>query len=787
MRLDLLHLLRSIRRSPASAAAAVLTLALTIGATASIFAVVDAVLLTPPPFADADTLVIAGETPVDEPSAAPRAVRYATFEAWRDRAGPMAALEAFDGTNLTLTELGAAERVSATDVTPGLLTLLGVTPVRGRLFESDEVGRQIAVVSYAFWRGRLAGDPAVAGRQIVLGSRRHTIVGVLPERFSFAFNPCDIWRPLPIAPAQAARTGYRVRAIARLGRGTSPASLAAALDGVSRTSSPPARASATAVSAAIAGEATRTIGLLAGAAALAMVIAFVNLAGLLIVRAIDRRREIAVRSALGARRAGIARQLLLESVALVAMGTAAGVTLALWMTPAVGRLVLGPFGSLATRELAVSWSVISVVVLVAGACACVCGSLPALATTRWSVADVLRRGATSSPRELRLRRMFVTGEVALAFVLLVSMALLGRTLFGVLGVNPGFNAPGVLTMQVSLPTASYNSGERITAFYSALQHALEERLGPRAVSIIDEAPLTGDRGRSVVSVQPTDVGREAVVRTASPGYFDVMRIPVVAGRSFEAGDNAGAPPRVVVSESLAGRLFAAGSPIGGRIWLAAEARTFEVVGVAGDVKHRALDEVPVPTVYLSAWQSSSPSSVLVVRSPRPDADVVAAAREEVARLDGSLPVYGVRPLRELVAASPGVPARRLLTAAFTGFALLAVVLSAIGLFGVTAHDVACRRTELALRMALGADPIGILWSTLRQGALMVGTGVAAGSLLSIWAARGLRGVVLATETTDVLSLAAAAAVLVATGAAAVLPAALRAARTDPVKWLMADG
>src|SRR5205809_3477678 len=298
MRLDLLHLARSIRRSPASAAAAALTLALTLAAGASIFAVVDAVLLTPPPFANPEALLVVGETPIDQDAAAPRAVGYAIFEAWRARAGSLAAMEAFDGTNLTITELGAAERVSANDVTPGFLPLLGVTPIRGRTFEPDAVGRPVAIVTSAFWRGKLAGDPNVIGRRIVLGARTHTIVGVLPDSFTFAINACDIWRPSPLAPARAARTGYRVIAVARLAGGSTPLQLTAALDEVSRRSSPPSRTVATRIATAIAGDSTKTLGLLAAAAALALLIAITNLAGLLIVRSIDRRRELAVRSAL---------------------------------------------------------------------------------------------------------------------------------------------------------------------------------------------------------------------------------------------------------------------------------------------------------------------------------------------------------------------------------------------------------------------------------------------------------------------------------------------------------
>jgi putative ABC transport system permease protein len=786
VRSDLRRLSRSIRRAPATALAAVLTLALTIGAGASIFAVVDAVLLTPPPFAEPAALAVVGETPLDDSAAAARAVRYATFEAWRERAGPLAALEAFDGTNLTLTGAGVAERVSATDVTPGFLSLLGVVPARGRSFRADDAAVRVAIVSAAFWHGKLASDPAVVGRQLVLNGRAHTIVGVLPERFVFALNPCDIWRPIPMTPAEAARTGYRVAALARLAPGVSTAHVASALDDVSRRSTPPARTSVAPVATVIAGDSTRTLTLLAAAGAVAVTLAFVNLAGLLVVRSIDRRRELAVRTALGAGRFDIVRQVLVEAVVLVAAGSVAGVLLASWTTPTVGRLALQQASGLANRDIAVSWRVIGPVASVAFAFACACAVVPALAALRSQANDVLRRGATPAGRELLLRRVFVAGEVALAFVLLISMALVGRTMIRVLQVSPGFDPRGVLTLQVSLPAAGYPNPARVAAFYSTLQGALQQRLGADAVSIVDELPLTGDRGRAIVAVGPGDPPREAVVRAASPGYFEVMHIPIAAGRSFTRLDDAGAPTRIVISQSLAQRLFGADSAVGRRVRFGINAQPVEIVGVSGDVKHRALDEPLLPTVYVSALQSPSPSSIVVVRSTRPDADVTAVVREEAARLDANLPIYGVRRLEEFVGASPGIPARRLLAAAFTGFALLAVVLSAIGLFGVAAHDVASRRTELALRMALGADPFRIVIATLRQGAVMVGAGLAAGAFLSLWTTRGLGALVISSTTADLVSAAAAAAVLVAASAAAVFPAALRAARTDPMLTLRGE-
>jgi predicted permease len=780
MQVDLRHLSRYMWRSPMSALAAIVTLSLTLGAAASIFAVVDVVLLTPPPFAMPGQLFTVGEVPIDDRAVtAPRSVAYATFEAWRDRARSLASFEAFDGTNLTLTGVGVAERIQATDVTPGFLTLLGVSPALGRTFADDDVGRSVAIVSHAFWRGKLAADPDVIGREVSLGGRPHTVIGVLPEGFVFALGVADVWRPLPVPAGEGAGDGARVLVMARLDRASTSAQLAAALDDVSRASVPPARVLVTNVVTAIAGNRTATLALLAGAVVIAMFIAFANLAGLLIVRSIDRRRELAVRTALGARRSEIARQLLLESGAIVALGTIGGVLLGWWMTPVVADLTLERVGEFATRDVSLSWRVIAGLALLACGCACLCGWLPAVAASRWNVVDVLRRGVTPTARELRARRAFVTGEVALAFVLLVSMSLLGRSLFSLLEMDPGFDPRDVTAAQVSLPSAAYPTDAQVAAFYSTLQAALTERFGSGAAATVDELPLTGSGGRRLVAARPDEAGREAIARTVSASYFDVMRIPVLAGRPFDQRDGAPSPPQVVISRSLADRLFASEVPVGRRIWFGRPAQAAEVIGVVGDVKHRTLEETALPTVYLSSTRAPSNSSVVVVRSGRPASEAIAIVRDEVARLDANLPVYRIRPMTQVVDASPGLPARRLLTSTFTGLALLAVVLSAIGLFGVAAHDVACRRTELTLRAALGANPRRILTATMGRGIAMVATGLAVGSVLSMWAVKALGGVAFMDGQADAASVGVAATVLLATGVAAVLPSALRASRTDP--------
>lgn len=786
MRLDLLHTVRSLRRSPTSAAAAVLILALTVGAGASIFAVVDAVLLTPPPFTDPDAIVMLGETLIDEPVAVPRPVLMATFDAWRERAASLATIEAIDGTNLTLTGLGPAERVSVGDVTPGFLGLLGAAPAFGRAFRADDAGQPVVIVNDAFWRRRLMADPNVIGQSIVLGGRSYTIVGVMPERFFFAPNPNDMWRPIQRTSLQPLSKNYRVGAVARLAPTASALQLALALDDVSSRSIPAVHATATPITTTINGRSRRTLGLLGAAAVLALMIAVANLTGLLMVRAIDRRRELAVRDALGARGSEAAKQLILEASVLVAVGTIAGILLAVWMTPLVSRLAIDQFGAIANRDIAVSWHVIALVTTVAVVCAGLCGTLPTLGAARWSMGDLLHRRSSASRRERMLRRAFVVGEIALAFVLLVSTAMVGRALLAVLDMKPGFDSRGVLTLQVSLPRASYPTAQRVASFYTSLQQALQERLGANAIAVVDELPLTGDRGRALVTGRPNSVPTEAVVRTASPGYVELMGIHLADGRSFDFQDNADAPLRVMVSESLANHLFGSERAIGRQLQLAGQSQPAGIVGIVGDVKHRALDERTLPTIYLSGLQAPSPSSIVIVRSPRSAADVIATVREEVARVDGDLPVYRVRPMEEVLAVSPGVPTRRVLTAAFMGFALLALVLSAIGLFGVAAHDVASRRSELAVRLALGADGRRLMQTTIGQGAVVVGAGLVLGGLLSMWATRALSGVIVSTHSTDVISVGTAAAVLAATGICAVLPAALRASRTDPLLALRGE-
>ncbi len=763
-------------QSRATAIAAVVTLSLTLGVGAAILALVDAVLLTPPPFADPGSLVVLSESPSGEASASTRRATYGTFEEWREAAGSMARLEAIDGANLTLTGLGDAERVNANDVTPGVLRLLGVTPSLGRTFEAGDAGQPVVIVSDRIWREKLGADPNAIGRAISLGGVNHAVIGVLPRPTQFDPTAADFWRPIAYAITPAFRSSYRVSVYARLAHGTSTASLSGALEHVSRRSSPPSRVVVSSMSEQMAGDSRKTLAVLGAAAALAVLLAFVNIGGLIVVRSIDRQRELAIRSALGASPADIVKKMLLETQLLVAIGIAGGVLIAVWITPPFARLALQQFAGSGVAP-PVDWRAIAIIAVGASIAGALCTLPPALASSRRDVIDTLRRGATAPPREVNLRRMFVIVQVALAFVMLASVTLLGAAFVRVLNIAPGFDAGGVLALKLSLPAAAYPD-DKVVPFYAALQDAVKARLGGDLVSLINEVPLDGSVSRRVLRVrQLDDAGPEAVVREAAPDYFQVMHIRLIAGRSFDARDGASARRRIVISESLA-RALRMENPIGQQIWYSTT-QPAEVVGIVADVKHQRLDETVEPTAYVPAAQSPSRGMVLVARSMRPDAYVVAAVREEVARLDPAIPVYGVAGLTDIVSRSRGMRERRVITATFAGFGVLAIVLAAVGLFAVTAHDVLSRQKEFALRIAIGARPARVTSHIIRQAGVMVVAGSIAGAVVSVLVNSGLVSAGFATARVSALALGLPTAVVVIGAVLALLPAMRAAMCADP--------
>jgi putative ABC transport system permease protein len=774
--------LRSLRRSPASAIAAVVTLALTLASATAIFAVVDATLLTPPPFVDPDALAVIGEVPANAPASAPRAVPARILQEWRTYAGAAIQMEAYDPGNVTLTGGPYPERVSATLAAPGLFALLGVTPRIGRSFsERDAADGAAVIVSDEFWRTKLLADPNPLGKTLIIGGQVRAIVGVLPPAFMFGLNPSSLWLPLNVA---ADNDGPRVYVVGRLSSGVTPATASALLGAVPADSARGVQPAVLSLNAFLRGRASELMPLLIFAAALGVGLATINLAGLLMLRAMDRARELAVRAALGARRAELIQPLLIEAHLLVLAGACSGVLLALWITPAAAQLAMAQLGT-AAGDVAIGWRAAMVLIAVALTCAWLSALGPALAASkRFDLRQISRDEVSASPAPLTVRRLFVASEIAVAFVLLAAVLLVGRSLQRVIAIAPGVAPDGVLTAQISLPRARYRDARAIVSFYEQLEEGLRAHVGPGRVAIVDELPLTGSTaGRIRVAASRTAASNDAVARVAGRGYFELLQIPVIEGRTFDARDSLNGPPGAVISRSLADLVFPNTSSVGHELWLPAASRSVEILGVVGDVKHRSLEEETMPTLYLSAAQQPSGGNYLVLKTGRPDADILDIVRAEVARLDPELPIYAPRTLDAVIAASAGVPVRRVVSTTFAAFALLALVIAAVGVFGVVAHDVSARRLEMALRLALGAHPRRLQSAVLRQASVILLAGLSAGLMSSLLLSRVLDALLYGVTATDTVTIAAVSVLLSATMLVAAILPARRAARTNPVDVL----
>jgi len=771
---------RVVRVGPAGSAAAILTIGLTIGVGTAIFAVVDRILLTPPPYRDPDALVTIGEVTRDAPTTAPRPVTAGTFAEWRRSHGSLfAALEAFDPTNLTLSGLGLPERISATIATPDFFAMLGVTPIEGRTFTERDRGVPVVIIAESFQRSHFSAADAL-GRSIVLNGQPHEIIGILPPAFTFGLDRSEVWLPMP-----AVADTDRLRVVGRLAASSTPASTAVALNSASANTPATMRFVVTSLRSALTGSAAVALPAVLAAACLAVVLAMLNLAGLLLARLLDRQREFAVRAALGARKRDLLGEVLAEAHVLVTSGAALGILLASTLTPIAGRLVTEQLGRTEGAELAISWRAIVALVVSSLVCAWGAGAIPGVRATRQRIGS-LGRAIGDRHRDGYGRRLLVAGELALACVLVASLLAVGQSLRRLSGIDPGFVATGIVAMGVSPSAVDYPDTSSLRRFYQQLDEALRLRLGPGTTAFIDELPLTHDRGRATVRPEGLDRPEEAVIRAASAGYFALLGIPVVAGREFDHADTVTAPPRAIVSKSLVARLFPDSDAVGRTIQVDGRSTPFEIVGVASDVKLRSLDDPDVPTIYFSLSQMPSRSTAIVLRTDRGTAEAVATVRETAAGLDPLLPIARGSLLSEAVARSPGVPVRRLLQISFAAFAALALVVAGLGVFGSMSYDVTRRRHELALRLAVGASPIALLRRVLASALALAALGLGIGGVLLVPAMHALRSALVDVEPGQPAILAAVAAIMVILSTAAALPPARRAARTDPMAVLRGE-
>ena len=786
--------LRALTRRPAFATAAVLTLGVGIGANTAIFSVAYGILLRPLPYHEPDRLVVAWET--NERAGLPRmSVAPANLIDWR-ASGAAADIAGFTSAGATLATDEGSEHVRLARVTPNLFTLLGVRASIGRALEDrDGADGAPAVVALGdrYWRARFGADPAIVGRALVINGTPVEVAGVMPAGFHFpppvSFEPqkrpdeADIfipyrWNEMP------GRSSRFLTAIARLPDGVSREQAEAALRGVAASLESTYPESNGGWSLALSPLADEIVGnvrpavlVLVAAVGLLLLLACVNVAHLLLARAIDRQREMAVRAALGAGRLRLARQLAVEGAVLAVVGGAAGLIIAAW---AVGVLVsLAPASVPRLDAVRLdAWTLVGAgcSVLVAA----VAASLAPMAQLRHTAA-LRDRSGVAGPRAGAAARLFLGGEVAMAVVLVVLAVLLGQSFAAMRGIGPGFSADNVLMFRVRLAGPAYGDPARRAVFVENLRNRLLALPGVLDAGTTDAAPLDDDRQGTDLFVDGAAPLREPTVNVsmASAGYFEALRIRVTAGRSFTAADRADAEPVAIVNASLARRFFPDGNAVGATIRTGFQTQLpRRIVGVVEDERHATLTADVLPAVYVPVAQLTPYSHAVFLRAASDPGGLAGPARRVVRELDESLAVYDIKPMTTVIEASLAMS--RFVTVLIAALALTALVLAGVGVYGVASHGVARRTPEIGVRMALGASRRAVLRAVLVPSLAAAGTGMLAGTIAAGLAAALLSSFFFGVSALDPSLYGMALGVVGSAVLAACWIPAVRASRVDPI-------
>ena len=794
---DLLYALRTLGRSPGFTAAAVATLALGIGFNTAVFSVVDAAVLRPLAYVRPEELVrIWDSNPsrgFDRFSASPP-----NFVDWRAQNRTLSGMAAFTSDEATLTEGGEPQRLRVYAVSPALFPLLGASPALGRAFDADDEkpGREETVVlSWEFWQRRFGGDRGILGRRLSFDGESRAVVGVMPRGFRYPQRGADLWMPLVLdAKTLENRGAHWLGVVARRKPGVSLAAAQADLSAIAArlASAYPEKNAGWGIvleplQQAIAGSARKPLLLLLGAVTFVLLIACVNVANLLLARGTGRRREIAIRAALGAGRGRLIRQMLTETLTLALAGGMAGVLLSIWGAEALVALA----GNTLPRsaEVAIGGRVLLYTLAVSIAAALVSGLWPALRAASPAARDALRASpgsAGEAGRAGRARQAMLVAEIALTLVLLVGAALLLRSMAAVLRVQPGIRPQGVLTAQLSLPRSRYPERAQIAAFYRDLTASLESLPGVTTVGTSNFLPVTGRQYTLSVKFldHPVPAGDEASIayRVVGGGFFPAAGIPLKRGRLFAPEDRPGAPLVMLVNEALARRYFPGEDPVGREIVIGDRVKQpRRVVGVVGDVLEEGLADPPLAELYVPAEQVPWGEMAVLIRTGGDPLALAPAVRAKIRALDANLPIEEVQPLSEVVARSLGQ--RRFAMLLLGAFAGLALLLAAVGIYGVVAFLAGQRVREVGIRIALGAQRADVLALFLGESARFAGAGLAAGILLAVAATRLMKTMLFGVAPTDPLSFAAVGVVLTAVALAASLFPARRAARVSPMEAL----
>jgi putative ABC transport system permease protein len=792
---DLRYGLRGLRRSPGFSLVVALTLALGIGANTAIFSVVNAVLLRPLPYPAAERLVELGES---DPKAEGISVTWVNYQHWRNENHSFEDMAGFHTAHLTLTGRGEPLLGRAATVTSGFFGLTGAQPLLGRVFgdADDRPGAPLtAVLGYRFWIDKLGADPHILGASLTLNGQPYGVLGVLPQHFGFFPQPIDFYLPLHRMQGDIADRSQHgsMRLLARLKPGVTLASATADLDLIMQrlAQSDPGpesrhRAHGILVTEYTTGDIRPTLLILLAAVGLVLIIACANVASLVLARSTTRAREIAIRAAIGAGRARLFRQLLTENLLLASLGGLAGGVLAQWGSHAL--IAAGPRDIPRLAETTFDWRVLLFAATITIPTGLFTGIAPVFTAGRPDLVSALKdssRSATGRGGQ-RSRSALVVAEIALTLVLAFAAGLLVRNLIAAQAGNPGYDPEHVLALELVLPSSSYRSVEACQDFYRQLQADLRALPAVTDVGAVNCPPSAGDCGDYFYSVldraapPPAEVPI-ALFNAADPAYFRAIRIPLRQGRVFTEDD----PPRVaIVNETFARKWWPNGSALGGRVKFGGPYRdgaVYEIVGVVGDVGQMGLGTEPYPEVYLPLSRWSSEAVVVMVRTSGDPQLLASAVRRRVAAIDPNLPIQSLRPFAQTVAAS--LAERRFSTLLLALFAALAMILAAVGTYGLLNYWVRVREDEIAIRMALGAPrPVILRWAGWQ--ALRLSLGGAAIGMLGSWAAsRFLGSLVLGAPAQNFTTLAAAALAVIAVAMIAAAIPIWRATRVDVINKL----
>jgi putative ABC transport system permease protein len=811
---DLRFAFRQLLKNPGFTAVAVLTLALGIGANTAIFSLINAALLREVPFPDSERLaVIWADNPTGKWGVSVLPPANADVAEWRERNESFANIAAFNPHTADLADGGDPERVGAARVTAGFFETLGVTPWLGRTLARAEEAHgapPVALISHGLWQRRFGGDPALLGQGISINGGKCTVIGILPPDFDFprgaewpAFFPfagrAEVWLPLGFRAADdgTGSSNWRSRnerglaVIGRLKPGTRLRQAQAEMDAFAAREAkdyPEERQGwvlkLLPLREQMAGHSSQALLILFAAVGLLLLIACVNVANLLLARGVARQQEMAVRAALGAPRGRLIRQLLTEGLVLAALGGGFGLLVAQGCLKTF--LVLNPVTHSRLDEASLDLTALAFAALIALVTSVVFGVVPALQASRFDLRQSLQecgRGGGGVIRE-RVRGGLVTAEVALALVLLTMAGLMVRSFLRVQSVQPGFRSDSVLAFDVPTPKTRATGEVSAASFFQQLTARLETLPGVRAAGAISYLPLDGGQNMGSFVVEggpPITHGNEprAERRWVTPGYFGTMAIPIRQGRVFTSTDSAGRPPVVVINETMAKQFFASRDPLEQRLKVSGTWRT--VVGVVTDVKSSSLESAVRPQVYLPHAQDPWAPMTVVMQTDGNPLALASAVRGELKALDASLPVAKMRTMAQVMSNATG--ARRFHMALLAFFAVAALLLTMMGIYGVVAFLVGRRRREIGLRMALGAQRRDVLRLVLQQGMKPVVFGGIAGLAGSLAASRLIANQLYGISSTDPLTLTSIIALLAAATLLACWLPARRAMKVDPMEAL----